>query len=91
MDYEQNAICFELLMKLYYSSKPIHCSIFIEEEYFGLGENLLGHLQTLKEVGLVENPVVFNIPGKETPLFFQISESGKGLIERIIKDFPIKK
>jgi hypothetical protein len=86
---KQDAIYFELLMKLYYSSKPVHCSVFVEEEYFGLGENLIQHLSSLKERGLVENPVIFNIPGKETPLFFKLSDSGKKLVEKIIRTFPL--
>lgn len=87
-DYKYDAISLEILMKLYYSSKPVHYSIFIEEESLGLGEDLLPHLSLLKKKGLVENPVIFHV-GKETPLFFKISDSGKKLVEKIISTFPI--
>lgn len=88
IDYKYNAISLEILMKLYYLSKPVHCSIFIEEESLGLGEDLLPHLSLLKKKGFVENPVIFKV-GKETPLFFKISDSGKKLIERILDNFPL--
>lgn len=89
MNYEDNAICLEILIKLYNLEKPVHYSVFLEES-LGRRKSLLVYAQRLKKKGLVKNPVVYNT-GKETPLFYELSNSGKKLIERIIENFPVKK
>jgi len=85
--YKHDAIFFEILMKLYSSEKPIPSSDFAEYS-LTTGKNLFAYTHFLIEKGLVETPRIFQT-GKETPLFFKLSNHGKKLVEKIIQRFPV--
>jgi hypothetical protein len=81
-----NATYLEILMKLYTSNKPIHCSYFAEESVV-TERNLFANLHFLIEKELVEKVKIFQTD-IDSP-FFKISDSGKKLVEKIIKTFPM--
>lgn len=78
------AVYFEILMKLYSFSKPVHCSYFVDESFL-TNRDMFTPLNFLVEKGFVERPKIF-ITGEDSP-FYRLSSSGKGLVEKIINNF----
>lgn len=81
-----NATYIELMMRLYSSDKPIHCSSLVEES-LETGKNLIAYTHFLTEKGLVERIKIYRTD-KDSP-FFKISEKGKIFVEKILDRFPL--
>lgn len=75
-------------MKLYGSDKPIPSSNLAEQSLID-GKNLFAYTTFLIERGLVETPQIFHT-GHKSHQFFRLSDSGKKLVEKIIKQFPVR-
>ncbi|MCL5018290.1 MAG: hypothetical protein M1416_00790 [Candidatus Pacearchaeota archaeon] len=81
-----NATYIELLMKLYSSERPVHCS-YLAEDSLTTGKNLLAYAHFLIEKGLVEKVKIFHTD-RDSPCF-RISEKGKIFVEKILDNFPL--
>ena len=86
MDYKYRATYFGILMDLYLSDKPIHCSYFAEKS-IETEINLFANTHFLIEKGFIEKVKIFQTE-RDSPCF-KISEKGKKFVERIMDNFPL--